>query len=138
MKDISLHLLDVIENSINAGAKRVEVRIVIDRPGNLLTLNINDDGEGMDEEAMQRALDPFYTSKPGKRVGLGIPMLAQSAREGGGRLKIDSNPGGGVSLVATFQLDHPDTRPLGDVDATIRMLQITHPEIEFDYTSEEL
>ena len=131
MQDLSLHILDIVENSINAGSSRIEVRIVTDEKADHLGLSIADDGRGMDEEELEKARDPFYTSKPGKRVGLGIPLLAQAAREGGGEFSIRSAAGGGTLLKATFRMSHPDTKPLGDIAGTMRMLQVTHPEIEF-------
>ena len=133
MQDISLHLLDIAENSINAAASRIDIKIVEDLKRDLLTVEIRDNGQGMDEETVRRALDPFYTSKPGKRVGLGIPLLAQAAREGGGSFTIKSEPDGGTSLIARFTLSHPDRKPLGDVDGTVHMLRLTHPEITFEY-----
>ncbi len=133
MQDISLHILDIVENSVNAEATRVEIRIVEDKPGDLLTIKIRDNGQGMDGETAKRAFDPFYSSKHGKRIGLGIPLLAQAAREGGGSFAIESTPEGGTSIVATFKYSHPDRKPLGDVEGTIRMLRLTHPEMSFDY-----
>jgi len=131
VQDLSLHILDIVENSINAGSSRIEVRIVADEKADLLKLLIADDGRGMDEEEIEKARDPFYSSRPGKRIGLGIPLLAQAAREGGGELSIQSTAGGGVVLKASFTMSHPDTKPLGDIAGTMRMLQVTHPEIEF-------
>ena len=133
MQDISLHILDIAENSIAAAASRIEITIIEDWERDLLTVEIRDNGRGMDEETLQRVLDPFYTSKPGKRVGLGIPLLAQAAREGGGSFDIESEPDGGTRLIARFVLNHPDRKPLGDVDGTVHMLQLTHPEITFEY-----
>jgi signal transduction histidine kinase len=133
MQDISLHILDIAENSINAAASRVEIRIVEDTKNDLLTVVISDNGQGMDEETMRRAPDPFYTSKPGKRVGLGLSLLAQAAREGGGSFTIESEPDGGTHLIARFVLSHPDRKPLGDIDGTVHMLQLTHPDIVFEY-----
>jgi len=133
MQDISLHILDIAENSIAAAASRIEITIIEDWERDLLYVEIRDNGTGMDEETVQRALNPFYTSKPGKRVGLGIPLLAQAAREGGGSFDIESEPDGGTKLIATFVLSHPDRKPLGDVDGTVQMLQLTHPEIKLEY-----
>ena len=133
MQDISLHILDIAENSIAAAASTIAIVITEDVKLDLLTVKITDNGRGMDEKTLQRALDPFYTSKPGKRVGLGIPLLAQAAREGGGSFDITSKPDGGTMLTATFMLSHPDRKPLGDVDGTVRMLQLTHPEIQLKY-----
>jgi signal transduction histidine kinase len=128
MQDLSLHILDIVENSFNAGSSRIDIRIIEDGPENLLTLEISDDGAGMDEATLNRALYPFYTSKQGKRVGLGLALLAQAAREAGGRIVLESRPEGGTSVAATFEIDHPDRKPMGDVEGTIWMLQITHPE----------
>ena len=133
MQDISLHILDIAENSIAAAASRITVAITEDTKRDLLTVEIRDNGRGMDEKTLQSALDPFYTSKPGKRIGLGIPLLAQAAREGGGSFDIASKPDGGTKLVATFKLSHPDRKSLGDVDGTVRILQLTHPEIRVEY-----
>ena len=133
MQDISLHILDIAENSIAAEASKIEIVIIEDTIADLLTVEIKDNGRGMDEETVKRALDPFYTSKTGKRVGLGIPLLAQAAREGGGSFDIESVPDGGTGLIARFVLSHPDRKPLGDVDGTVQMLQITHPEIKLEY-----
>jgi C4-dicarboxylate-specific signal transduction histidine kinase len=133
MQDISLHILDVAENSIAADATEIGICITEDAKGDKLTVEIKDNGRGMDEEMVTKALDPFFTSKPGKRVGLGIPLLAQAAREGEGSFDIVSKPDGGTTLVATFVLSHPDRKPLGDVDGTVRMLQRTHPEITLTY-----
>ena len=131
MQDLSLHILDIVENSINAGSSRIEVRIVADEKADLLKLLIADDGRGMNEEELEKAQDPFYSSRPGKRIGLGIPLLAQAAREGGGELSMQSTAGGGTVLKASFTMSHPDRKPMGDIAGTMRMLQVTHPEIEF-------
>ena len=131
MQDLSLHILDIVENSINAGSSRIEVRVIADKEADLLGLLIADDGRGMDDEELDKARDPFYSSKMGKRVGLGIPLLAQAAREGGGEFTIQSTAGGGTVVKASFTMSHPDTKPLGDIADTMRMLQVTHPEIEF-------
>lgn len=133
MQDISLHILDVVENSFSAGCTRVEIVITEDSPNDLLILEIRDNGNGMDKETLQQASDPFFTSKPGKRVGLGIPLLAQAAREGGGTFTIESIENTGTSLKATFVLSNPDTKPLGDVEGTVRILRLSHPDITFDY-----
>jgi signal transduction histidine kinase len=131
VQDLSLHILDIVENSINAGSTRIEVRIVTDEKADRLELLIADDGRGMDEAELEKTRDPFYSSKPGKRTGLGIPLLAQAAREGGGEFSIKSSAGGGTVLKASFTISHPDRKPLGDIASTMRLLKVTHPEIEF-------
>ena len=134
MQDISLHILDVAENSIAAEATEISITITEDKAQDLLSVEIEDNGRGMDREMLQKATDPFFTSKEGKRVGLGIPLLAQAAREGGGTFEITSETDRGTRLNATFMLSHPDRKPLGDVAGTVRMLQITHPEIQLSYS----
>lgn len=134
MQDISLHVLDIVDNSIRAGATEVHIYIEEDPDRDLLRVEISDNGEGMDAEMMKNAVDPFFTSKNEKRVGLGLPLLAQAAREGGGKFELDSNPGAGTRLSATFQWGHPDRKPVGNIDGTVKLLKFSHPEIAFVYT----
>ena len=133
MKDISLHVLDVVENSLAAEAMHVKVEIVEDHVKGILIVKISDDGKGMSKIMLGNVLDPFYTTKPGKKTGLGLPLLAQAAREGGGDIRIDSEPGHGAEIEATFRLDHPDTKPIGDMETTMDVLRMSHPDIEFIY-----
>lgn len=133
MEDISLHILDIVENSIVAKAKRIEIRVIEDIEENLFIVEIEDDGEGMDEATVQRVLDPFFTTRTTRKVGLGLPMLAQSAKESGGNIEISSQAGKGAKVKATFQYNHPDRRPLGDMKATLMTLISSHPEIDFLY-----
>ena len=135
MEDISLHILDIAENSIRADAKNINITITEDRKKGQLTLTIEDDGEGMDDKTKEYALDPFFTTKKGKKVGLGLAFLSHSAEEAGGALNIESEPGKGTKMTATFRLGHIDRKPLGNLNETITCLKVTHPEIElnFDY-----
>lgn len=131
MEDISLHLLDIAENALAAGADRVEIRIFEESGENVLRVEIKDNGCGMDREAVSQVLDPFYTTKSHKRVGLGLPLFAQAAREAGGNIEIHTVSGEGTAVCATFQLSHPDLKPLGDVIETIATLSCAHPEVQF-------
>ena len=133
MEDISLHILDIVENSIVAKAKRIEIRVIEDIEENLFIVEIEDDGEGMDETTVKRVLDPFFTTRTTRKVGLGLPMLAQSAKESGGNIEISSQVGKGAKVKATFQYNHPDRRPLGNMKATLMTLISSHPEIDFLY-----
>ncbi len=133
MEDLSLHILDIAENSISGSAKRIEIRIDEDRTEDLLTIEIRDDGKGMDEQTLQKALDPFFTTRTTRRVGLGLPLLAQAARESDGRIELDSKPGRGTTVRATFTYSHVDRKPLGDIDETICTLVAGHPEIDILY-----
>jgi signal transduction histidine kinase len=133
MEDFSLHLLDVAENGLAAGADHIEIRIVEETEKDLMTIEIKDDGSGMDQQALNRALDPFYTTKPNKRVGLGLPLLAQAAREAAGGIDIQTAPGQGTLIRATFQLSHPDLKPHGDVLETLAILACGHPNVQFSF-----
>ena len=133
MEDLSLHILDVVENSIRAKAKNVKIRISENTQEDILILEIGDDGEGMVGSIKRQCLDPFFTTKERKSIGLGLSLLEQSAEETGGKLVVESAKGKGTKIVATYNLSHIDRRPLGDLDGTIRCLKETHPEINFSY-----
>lgn len=131
MEDLSLHILDVVENCITAEATRIEVKITEDTGENLLTVEMNDNGKGMSEELLENATDPFYTTRTSRKVGLGIPLLAQSARESNGDISVKSKIGEGTSIKATFQHDHIDRKPLGDIGETMIILIMSNPDIDF-------
>jgi hypothetical protein len=136
MRDLSLHILDIAENSIEAKATRIEIRLKESRSRNRLALEIIDDGAGMDKEAARKALDPFMTTKTTRRFGLGLPLLAQAAQAANGRLSIDSEPTRGTRIRADFELDHIDLKPLGDIPQTLVVLIMGHPEVDIVYVHE--
>lgn len=133
MQDLSLHILDIVENSIAASASRIKILIAEDTPGDSLSLQITDNGRGMDAEARKQALDPFFTTGSTRRVGLGLPLLAQAARESGGTLEVTSQPGRGTTVKAVFQLSHPDRKPLGDIAETLRTILVGRPELDLQF-----
>ncbi len=133
MEDISLHILDIVENSIRALAKRVRIRIEENMEKDWLTVEIEDDGQGMDEETVKKALDPFFTTKSTRRIGLGLPLLDQAARETGGKLEIHSKLGRKTRIKATFRYSHPDRKPLGNIEETLLVLAAGYPEVDFLY-----
>ena len=133
MRDLSLHILDIAENSIEARARRIDIRIEENRLRDRLTLEIADDGQGMDKELLDRALDPFVTTKKTRRIGLGLPMLAQAAKAAGGKLSLTSRPGRQTRVRATFRLGHIDLKPFGDIAQTLAVLIAGHPEIDIRY-----
>ncbi len=137
MEDVSLHILDIVENALRAGAKNVIIRLAQSKREDRLVLEVTDDGEGMNEETMSRSVDPFFTTKQGKRVGLGLPLLAQAAEEAGGKLEVRSAPGKGTKVIATFGLSHIDRKPLGNIEETLQCLKATHPEVYFSFESVE-
>lgn len=134
MEDLSLHILDIAENSLRARSRNIEIELVEDRKQDVLTLKVTDDGEGMDEQEGREAVSPFFTTKQGRRVGLGLSLLAQSAEEAGGDILIESEREKGTRVTATFRLSHIDRKPLGDIHKTIRCLEASHPEIAFRFT----
>jgi len=133
MEDISLHILDIVENSLEANAKNVKIKLMENEKKDVLILEIKDDGEGMDENTKRQAINPFFTTKKGKRVGLGLAFLAQSAEEAGGKIKIESKKGKGTKVTATFTLSHIDRKPLGNLEETIKCLKGAHPEVNFSF-----
>lgn len=130
MKELSLHILDLVENAIRAEAKRIEIFIIEDSERDFLEISIKDDGVGMDEKTKEKAFDPFFSTK-GKRVGIGIPLMAQLAKQCGGHLEIVSEEGKGTLVRAFFQRSHIDLPPLGDIPETLFVLLASHPEIDF-------
>jgi len=136
MMELALHILDIAENSTRAGARHVDIHINENPDHDLLILEVADDGAGMDKETLAKALDPFYTTKKVRRVGLGLPMLAQAAESTGGHLILSSEPGQGTQLKVTFGLRHLDRQPLGDVAGSMVTLIAGNPEIDFTYAHE--
>ena len=122
MEDLSLHVLDVVENAIRAHATRIDLSIQEEEEQNRLTIRIRDNGKGMTQEAADKACDPFFTTKAGRRTGLGLPLWRQSAEETGGRLDVQSKPGEGTEIIVVFHTNHPDMRPMGDMLETIAAL----------------
>jgi len=133
MEDLSLHILDIMENSVDAQAGRIEVRIDEDPDRDLLTLEILDDGKGMDAQTLQKAMNPFFTTRKTRRFGLGLSMISEAAKATGGELTVESSPGKGTRVRATFQRSHIDMKPLGDIPQTLLTLIAGHPYIELSY-----
>ena len=134
MQDISLHLLDTIENSVRAEARNIKVRVITDVSKNRLRIIVEDDGVGMDAHTLKMAQNPFYTSKLErvKKVGLGIPLFKQNAELTGGCFKMASEPGFGTVLTVDFGLDHIDRMPLGNLKDTLLGCIVGHPEVDFN------
>lgn len=138
MEDLSLHILDIVENSIRAKAKNIMILFKFQKDGDGLFIEIIDDGEGMDKDLIEKIKNPFHTTKKNKRFGLGIPFLKQSAEETGGFLKIESKKGKGTKISAFFHLDHIDMKPLGDLNKTLEVLRFTNPHINIQFEVEEI
>ncbi len=134
MKDLSLHILDIAQNSTRARATLVEILIEEDYLKNLISITIKDNGCGMSPSMVKQVEDPFVTSRTTRKVGLGIPLFKQSAVQGGGDLRIVSEVGVGTTIVATFKMDNIDTPPWGDLPGVISMLSSGNPCVDFIYT----
>jgi len=130
---LSLHILDIVENSIRAKASRIEIKVVEDTRKDLLTIEIKDNGQGIDEETIKKVVDPFFTTRTTRKVGLGLPLLSQAARESGGDVEIESKVGRGTRVKATFGYSHIDRKPLGNMEKTLITLIAGNPEVDFRY-----
>jgi hypothetical protein len=133
LEDLSLHILDVAENGLRAGARHIWIRIREDLSADLMEIEVEDDGQGMEPEMASRALDPFVTSRTTRRVGLGLPLLEDAARMAEGRVEISSAVGEGTWVRATFRHGHIDRKPLGDMGSTLVSLVLGAPEIDVIY-----
>jgi anti-sigma regulatory factor (Ser/Thr protein kinase) len=131
MEDISLHLLDIAENAINAGATLVQIKIEENIGENIFSVTIEDNGRGIPTERLAEVLDPFYTTRTTRKIGLGLPLLAQSARETGGDISIQSSEGKGTVVNAFFRPSHIDMRPVGNIADTLIVLITGNPHVDF-------
>ncbi len=133
MPEISLNILDVAENSVKAGAKLVKLDVDADTEKNTLTVVIDDNGCGMTEEQVARVIDPFYTTRTTRKVGLGVPFFKLAAESSGGTFDIRSVKGEGTVVTAVFMLDSIDRMPLGDMVSTVHTLVTMHEDMDFVY-----
>ncbi len=135
MKEISLNILDIAENSVKAGASLTE--ILVDETADTITLTIKDNGSGMTDEVLKGVTDPFYTTRTTRKVGMGLPLLKLEAEQTGGSLSISSKhiddfpDSHGTTVCAVFYKNHIDCTPLGDVVASITTLIQGHPDRDF-------
>ena len=130
MRDLSLHLLDLAQNSIAAGAARIVLR-GREEPEGRLIVAVEDDGQGMAEQEAARVKDPFYTTKAAKRIGLGLPLFCQAAELTGGWCAVFSRPMVGTQVFAVFHTAHINMAPLGDLAATFIALVCGNPLVDF-------
>ena len=119
MKEISMHILDIVMNSIKADASQVEINIEDSIKNNRLKITITDNGRGMSEDVINRVTNPFYTTRTTRKVGLGIPMLKEACERCNGYLRIKSQIGVGTKVFCYFERDNIDRAPLGNMGQTI-------------------
>jgi anti-sigma regulatory factor (Ser/Thr protein kinase) len=135
LRELALHILDIAENSISAGASRIRISVEEDLQADRLSITIEDNGKGMDAETVARITDPFITSRTTRNVGLGIPFFKAAAEACEGTFNIQSQPGLGTIVIAVFKRSHIDRMPLGDLVGTLQTLVIGTPEVHwiFEY-----
>ena len=133
LRELALHIVDLVENSIAAGATLVTIEVIEDARADRLTIRVADNGRGIDPELVTRVADPFVTTRTTRRVGLGLPFLKQAAELCNGSLTIDSAQGVGTTVTATFQNSHIDRMPMGDLPGTILTLVVGNPQVDFVY-----
>lgn len=137
MKELSLNILDIAENSVKAGASLTEIGVT--EEGDLLTLTVKDDGCGMTGETVKSVTDPFYTTRTTRKVGMGLPLLKLEAEMTGGDLTVESRHRDehprdhGTLVTARFFTSHIDCPPLGDVTSTLTTLIQGHPDTDFAF-----
>jgi hypothetical protein len=136
MEDLSLHILDIAQNAVEAGARSIEIGLREDRAADALVVEVRDDGRGMRPEIAKRAIDPFFTTRTTRRVGLGLALLAQAARATGGDVSIESREGQGTQVRATFGHGHVDRQPLGDLESTLVVLVAGNPDVDVSFRHE--
>ncbi len=137
MKDISFHILDIVQNSLHAGADKIIIELEEDTNEGTLRLIITDNGSGMDQQTLEQVTDPFFTSSTTKKVGLGLPLLKQNAEQTGGRFEVNSDLNIGTTVTATFMTGNIDMIPEGDLAATLITLIAAEPGRNFIYRQEK-
>lgn len=133
MQELSLNVLDIAQNSIRAGALLTTITVVEKTADHFMEISIEDNGCGMTETQVAHVMDPFFTTRTTRKVGLGVPFFKMSAEATGGEFFIESTVGKGTKTVARYRTDHLDMLPLGDMNATMLSLISVNPEIDFRY-----
>ena len=131
MKDLSMHIMDILQNSTRAGATEVTLEVLEDVAADTLTIRLIDNGCGMDAETVQKVINPFFTTRTTRKVGLGLPLLKQNTEQTGGSLDIQSEKGKGTTVTAVFGRTHLDRPPMGDLAGTVVLTASAYPDIRF-------
>lgn len=134
MKDLALHILDTLQNSVTAGATLIELKIDELPDKDEYWLKFRDNGKGMDSEMVKNVTDPFFTTRTTRKVGLGIPLLKQNAERTGGNMTIQSTQGKGTEVDVMFRYNHIDRLPTGDIAGILALTVSSYPTIDFIYT----
>lgn len=134
MKEISLHILDLAQNSLQAGAKNIGIDIEEDTQADTFAVALADDGCGMSESLAQAAVNPFVTTRTTRKVGLGIPMFKAGCEACGGSFMLESEEGKGTRLKGVYRRSHIDRPPLGGICDTMLLLIAGNPAVRFRYS----
>lgn len=134
MRELSLNVMDIAQNSISAGASLITVAVEEDVPGDTLSISISDNGRGMTPEQVEHVTDPFFTTRTTRSVGLGVPLFKMEAEMTGGSFDIRSTVGVGTTTSAVFKPSSVDMIPLGDINGTVAMLVLMNPDLDFVFT----
>ena len=133
MRELSLNVLDIAQNSVSANASLVEIELIEDTKKNEVLIGIYDNGKGMTPEQVENVRDPFFTTRTTRKVGMGIPLFKFAAEMTGGKLDIESEVGVGTKVRAYFKTDHLDFTPIGDMTSTIITLVTMNLYMDFIY-----
>ena len=134
MRELSLNVMDIAQNSISAGASLITITVEEDAGLDELSISIGDNGRGMTPEQVEHVTDPFFTTRTTRSVGLGVPLFKTEAEMTGGRFSIESTVGVGTTTTAVFKPSSVDMIPLGDINGTVSMLVMMNPDLDFLYT----
>lgn len=134
MQELSLNVLDIVQNSISAGASVIEITVRESIVSDTLYIGVKDNGSGMTKEQLEKVIDPFYTTRTTRRIGFGVPFFKMSAEMTGGSFTINSTLGEGTIIEATYTHSHIDRMPLGDINGTVLTLIQLNPDIDFVYS----
>lgn len=133
MRELSLNVLDIAQNSVSANASLIEIELIENTETHDLLISICDNGKGMTKEQLNSVRDPFFTTRTTRKVGMGIPLFRFAAEMTGGSFEIESEVGVGTKVRAYFKTDHLDFTPIGDMTATMISLITMNLHIDFLY-----
>ena len=134
MRELSLNVLDIVQNSVVAGASLTEILLKENTKEHTLLIGIYDNGKGMTDEQIKSVQDPFFTTRTTRKVGMGVPLFKMAAEQTGGTFKITSSVGVGTKVEALFKTDSIDFTPVGDMAATVSAIVSMNEDKDFIYT----
>lgn len=133
MKELSLYILDIAQNSLKAGAKNLKIELDIDHNCDLLTVIVDDDGCGMEEDFLAKVFDPFTTTRKERKIGLGLSLFKELAMQCGGDVEVMSKKGIGTHVKGTFKISSVDLVPIGDIPSTIVSLIVSDSDVNLSF-----